>query len=84
MLPGIARRWAIRQLATEGVVVKRSMLTVTDVLEADELLLTNSSWGVLPVVQLEGRQIGAGKPGPIATQLVRAWRDELASPPVWG
>jgi len=84
VLPGIARKWAIRQLATEGVVVKRSMLTVTDILEADELLLTNSSWGVLPVVQLEGKQIGAGKPGPIATQLIAAWRDELASPPVWG
>lgn len=83
VLPSITRTWAIRQLASEGIVVRRCMLTINDLLEADEVLLCNSSWGVLPVVQVEGRLVGAGSPGSIGQRLVRAWRDELASPPLW-
>ena len=48
------------------------MVDINAVLEADEVLLTNSSWGVLPVVGVEREQIADGKPGPVATQL-RAW-----------
>ena len=51
------------------------MLSIHDVLEADEILLTNSSWGVLPVSAVESQLIGGGKVGPIAAKLVDAWAE---------
>jgi len=38
------------------------------------LFLTNSSWGVLPVVRVEREQIGEGVVGEISRRLGDAWR----------
>jgi branched-chain amino acid aminotransferase len=81
-LPGIVRSWALEWAADQGIAVKRQMLSVADLLEADEVLLTNSSWGVLPVVKVEGSAVGDAVPGPVGTQLASAWRaliEEYAS-----
>ena|GEM_PF-145940 len=87
-LPSISRRWAIRELAGEGHNVRREMLTISDVLAADEIILLNSSWGALPVVQVESSTVGSksghpGRPGPIGQLLVKSWAAQLAAPPVW-
>ncbi|MFT3683428.1 MAG: aminotransferase class IV [Phycisphaerales bacterium] len=73
VLPGVTRAWAIDQLELKGVKVERRMVTIDDVLGADELFLTNSSWGVLPVVQLEAKPIGGRTVGPATAGLVEAW-----------
>lgn len=78
VLPGIVRRWVMDWALAEGIPVRRCMLTLDDVLRADELLLTNSSWGVLPITRFETRPIGTGEVGPLGTRLVDAWRDLLA------
>jgi branched-subunit amino acid aminotransferase/4-amino-4-deoxychorismate lyase len=49
------------------------MVTINDVLGADELMLTNSSWGVLPIVRVESRAIGRGEPGPVTRALMARW-----------
>lgn len=77
VLPGIVREWAINELAGEGVVVRRRGLTINDVLSADEVLLTNSSWGVLPVVRVEGALVGAGTPGPMGRMLADRWQTAI-------
>lgn len=75
VLPGIVRRWVMDWCTAMDVGVERRMLTITDVLEADEVFLTNSSWGVLPATRVEGRTIGTGAPGPITRELVNAWQE---------
>jgi branched-subunit amino acid aminotransferase/4-amino-4-deoxychorismate lyase len=52
------------------------MLDIDALLNADEIFLTNSSWGVLPVVAVEAQTIGSGKPGPITTRLRKRWLKE--------
>ena len=42
-------------------------------------MLTNSSWLILPVVQVEKTTISDGKPGPITLRLREALLDELDS-----
>jgi branched-subunit amino acid aminotransferase/4-amino-4-deoxychorismate lyase len=73
VLPGITRA-AIRELA-EGMdfEVLPRMLDINDLLQADEVFLTNSSWGVLPVVGVEREKIRAGEVGPVTRRLREAW-----------
>lgn len=73
VLPGVVRRWVMDWALSEGIRVERRMLTIEDVLGAHEVLLTNSSWGVLPVVALEQSVIGEGRPGSLTSRLRAAW-----------
>lgn len=82
--PGVTRAWTADALAAKGIDLFRRMLTIADVLDADEVFLTNSSWGVLPVIAVEGRTIGSGVPGPVTRDMVQAWAkavDAAASAP---
>jgi branched-subunit amino acid aminotransferase/4-amino-4-deoxychorismate lyase len=70
VLPGITRAAILDAAAAdEDLVIERRMTTIDDVLGADEVFLTNSSWGVLPVVQVERETIGAGHAGPVTEKL---------------
>jgi branched-chain amino acid aminotransferase len=71
VLPGVTRA-AVLSLAEEcGMTSDARRLEVDDLLGADEVFLTNSSWHLLPVVRVEQRTIGAGSPGE-ATRTLRA------------
>jgi branched-subunit amino acid aminotransferase/4-amino-4-deoxychorismate lyase len=73
VLPGIARRTVIGLAGEVGLRVERASLTIDDLLSADEIFLTNVSWGVLPVVRLERSVVGAGAPGEATRSLRSAW-----------
>ncbi len=77
VLPGVTRAEMLHAAQGAGMQVRRRMLTISDVLGADEVLLTNSSWGVLPVVRVEGATIGLGEPGPVGRQLAAAWSRQI-------
>ena len=72
VLPGITRAAVIECADAADIPVHRRMLTISDVLEADELFLTNSSWQVLPVVKVEKEAIGEGEVGPVTQRLREA------------
>ena len=44
-----------------------------DLYSADEVFLTNSGWGVLPVVRVEGHIVGSGSPGPTTAKARSMW-----------
>src|SRR5690606_18457079 len=72
VLPGITRA-AVIELANEmKIPVQQQMLSVNDLLEADEAFLTNSSWQVLPIAHVEKKTLGEGKPGDVTMQLRKA------------
>ena len=48
-----------------------------EVRAADELLLSAATREVLPIVQLDGRDIGDGRPGPVYRHLRRAYDDAI-------
>ncbi len=78
-LPGITRAAIIEQAECADIPVHKRMLTIDDVLGADELFLTNSSWQVLPVVKIEKESIGGGQPGEITMKLRRMLIDDIAA-----
>lgn len=79
VLPGITREWALEWANQNRVPVERRMIGIDQVLAADEILLTNSSWGVLPVIAVEAGAIGTGKVGVIGSGLVEAWEAQIAA-----
>ena len=73
-LKGITRD-AIFDTAREiGVPIEEHDLTRYDVWNADECFLTGTAAEAVPVVKLDGRQIGAGTPGPIFARVLEAFR----------
>lgn len=72
VLPGITRQAVIDAAEAQGITVKKQMLSIEDLLEADEVFLTNSNWKVLPVVAVEQKDIADGKVGPITQSLRQA------------
>jgi branched-subunit amino acid aminotransferase/4-amino-4-deoxychorismate lyase len=71
VLPGITRAAVLSIAEESGVEVRRERIEIGAILDADEIFLTNSSWHVLPVVQVEQRTIGSGQPGEV-TRTLRA------------
>ena len=69
VLPGVTRTAAIEAADRLGIPIERKMLTIDDVLGADEVFLTNTSWLLLPVVRVEKETIGDGRVGPVARKL---------------
>jgi branched-chain amino acid aminotransferase len=75
VLPGVTRGAVIDIASALRIGVSQRLITITDVLDADELFLTNSSWGVLPVTRVEGKAIGDGPPGEMTRTIRARWSD---------
>ncbi len=72
VLPGITRAAVLELAEARGIPVARRMLSVTDLLDADEVFLTNASWHVLPVTGVEKKTIGEATVGPTTRALREA------------
>lgn len=72
ILPGITRA-AIIEIASTDCSVEQTRLTIDDLLDADEVFLTNIIMKVMPVCHVERKEIGTGKPGPVTRDLSRAF-----------
>jgi branched-chain amino acid aminotransferase len=73
-LYGITRQTVIELAEEEGLKVCEPNLTRYDLFNADECFLTGTGAEIVPVVKIDGRVIGAGKPGPITKMLVEQYR----------
>ncbi len=69
-LPGITRAVVIRLAKKENLQVVEKNLTRFDLYVCDEFFLTGTAAEVIGIVEIDGRTIGAGRPGPI-TKLLR-------------
>jgi branched-chain amino acid aminotransferase len=69
-LYGITRQTVVELAEAAGLEVSEPNLTRYDLFNADECFLTGTGAEIVPVVKIDGRVIGTGKPGPITRQLV--------------
>jgi branched-chain amino acid aminotransferase len=74
ILPGITRETIMTLAAEDGIEVRVQDLIRSDIYLADECFLTGTGAGVVPVISIDARAVGAGKPGPLTVSL----RDRLA------
>jgi len=72
-LEGITRDAVLRVAAAHGIPSAEARLTRYDVYTADECFVTGTGAGLMPVVEVDGRRIGTGRPGPVAQRLTDAF-----------
>lgn len=75
ILEGITRNAVIQLAAKLGIECLEQPFTRHDVFVCDECFLTGSAAEVIPVVRLDDRSIGDGKPGPMTQQLRKAFTE---------
>lgn len=76
ILHGITRA-AVMRLAEEAQMeVEERLFTIDEAKEADEAFTTSATAFVMPVIEIDGVQLGDGTPGPIAKRLREIYLDE--------
>ena len=76
-LDGITRRSIINLCKDNDIPVYEKNFSLTDVYGADEAFVTGTFAGVSPAIQIDGRKIGAGKPGSMVARLQRLYLDKI-------
>ena len=69
ILRGITRRSLIDLAAAEGLELSETPFTPEDAKSAREAFITGAGTLIMPVVRIDGENIGDGRPGPVATRL---------------
>jgi branched-subunit amino acid aminotransferase/4-amino-4-deoxychorismate lyase len=61
----------------EGVCIRQECLRIDNLFRLDELFVTGTTSDVLPIVLVDGKSIGNGRPGPVAGRLFDAYRRHI-------
>lgn len=74
-LKGITRATAIELLKEMHISVSIENLGMFDLYTADEIFVTGTAAEAAPLVKVDGRDIGTGKPGPITKKMVESFKE---------
>lgn len=80
VLHGITRRTVLEMAAEAGLRVETRPLPLAEFLEADEVFLSSSGGGVIPVARVDDRRFSNGAAGPVALDLRRRYFDWITRP----
>lgn len=79
VLRGITRETTMELAVESGFSVQETDLELYDAYTADEIFLTSTAGGLVPVTEVDARTIGDGRPGPVLSTLQDAYRAALSS-----
>ncbi|MDD1673766.1 MAG: aminotransferase class IV, partial [Methanomicrobiales archaeon] len=74
-LRGITREVVLECAKKLGIEHQEKDLGYFDLYTADEVFVTGTAAEVAPIVEVDGRKIGSGRPGPITKELMAAFHD---------
>ena len=83
ILRGITRSVVLDLVAREGLSLAERPFSVAEALAAREAFVTAASTLVMPVVKIDGKPVGTGRPGPLATELRRLFHSQAETAPPW-
>ena len=69
ILMGITRQTVFEIAVENQIPAREAQLTAYDLYAADEVFLTSTAGGIMPLVEIDGRPIGDGKPGPLSQRI---------------
>jgi branched-chain amino acid aminotransferase len=70
LLEGVTRAFIFELGKDIGIDVREEVLTPADLESADEMFITSTTRALSPVVNVDGRAVGSGKPGPVTKRLL--------------
>jgi branched-chain amino acid aminotransferase len=73
ILEGITRKTVIELAAEHGIPIERRAVPSDEVRDADEIFVTSTAGGIMPVTKVDGRAVGHGRPGPVTLRLRKAY-----------
>lgn len=79
VLEGITRLTVLEIAAELGIEARVGEVPVSTLYEAEEIFLTSTAGGVMPVAELDGRPVGAGGPGELTRRIKETywnWHDD--------
>ncbi len=80
ILPGVTRRIVLKLCVELGIPSAEKPIFVEELGRVQELFLAGTTVEVMPIVQIDGRAVGEGSPGPIARRLLEAFRSRTMTP----
>jgi D-alanine transaminase len=69
ILAGVTRKVILEAAAAAGVPVIERKFTVAEALKAKEAFLSSATGAAVPVVAIDGRPVGDGRPGPLTLRV---------------
>ena len=69
ILSGITRKNIIRLAMEAGISVREVAVPASELPEADEIFTSNTTSEIAPVISVDGKSVGSGKPGPVTLEL---------------
>jgi len=73
VLEGITRKTVIELAAERELALEERAVPAAEVRRADEVFLSSTAGGVMPVTQVDGEPVGKGEPGPVTQRLREAY-----------
>ncbi|MBU2582067.1 MAG: D-amino-acid transaminase [Alphaproteobacteria bacterium] len=75
LLPGVTRATTVDMAAATGRRIVFEPFSIEQAMAAREAFTTSASGTIMPVVAIDGKPIGSGRPGPVATSLRRTFHN---------
>ena len=77
ILPGITRDAVLRLCREEDIPRDERLMNFADILFAQEVFITNSLIGIMPVREIDGKTFGAECPGPVTSRLSHLYAERI-------
>ncbi len=78
ILPGVTRKVILELIQDTSFEYEETKITVDSFLSAEEIWVTNSTKGVIPIIELDGKKIGSGLPGEKYLQISKAFMSKIS------
>jgi len=78
ILPGVTRKVILNLIQDTSLVYEETKIPIDSFLSAEEIWVTNSTKGIIPIIELDGIKIGSGLPGEKYLQISKAFINKLS------
>ncbi|MFQ5587248.1 MAG: aminotransferase class IV [Nitrospiria bacterium] len=79
ILAGVTRDIILSLAEKEGLVIEEGLYPPKTLLSAEEAFLSNTGIELIPLVQVSGKKIGSGKPGPVTQKLHETFKNAVVN-----
>ncbi len=77
ILYGTTRDFLVKLMSRNGLGLEKDF-KLEELMNADEVFITNAPRGIIPVVNIDGKKIGRGRPGPVTGKIMKLFADYVS------